>query len=104
MSTQITVLAKKGKIVVDAQELRVFFREDTVEDTYEKGWNMRWVTDLSPQVRFYLRGEEYSAQIDYFIDCIKDKSLDNINSFASAYATDRVVDFIKRDAQAKQEA
>ena len=104
MSTQITILAKRGKIIVDAQELRAFFRDDPVDDTYEKGWNMRWVTDLSPDVSFYLRGEEYSAQIEYFIECIKNKNIDNINSFASAYATDSVADLIKMDAQARQEA
>ena len=104
MSTQVTILAKKGKIIVDAQELKVYFREDPVDNSFEKGWNMRWVTDLSPDVSFYLRGEEYSAQIEYFIGCIKNKNLENINSFASAYATDCVADLIKRDAQAREEA
>lgn len=104
MSTQITILGKKGKIIADAQELKVYFREDPVVDGYEKGWNMRWVTDLSPAVNFYLRGEEYSAQIEYFIDCIKNRNLDNLNSFASAYATDYVADLIKQDAQARQVA
>lgn len=105
MSTQITILAKKGKIIVDAQELKVFFREVPTDDgTYEQGWNMRWVTDLSPDVGFYLRGEEYSAQIEYFVECIKNKSLDNINSFASAYATDSVVNLLKKDAQSRQVA
>ena len=52
MSTRITVLAKKGKIIVDAQELKVFFRENPIDANYEKGWNMRWVTDLSPEVHF----------------------------------------------------
>lgn len=104
MSTQITILGKKGKIIADAQELKVYFREDPVVDGYEKGWNMRWVTDLSPAVNFYLRGEEYSAQIEYFIDCIKNRSLDNLNSFASAYATDYVADLIKQGAQARQVA
>jgi len=104
MSTQITVLGKKGKIIADAQELKVYFREQPDDDRYEKGWNMRWVTDLSLDVNFYLRGEEYSAQIEYFIDCIKIRNLENINSFASAYQTDFVADLIKKDAQARQVA
>ena len=27
----------------------------------EKGWNMRYITDLTDPVDFYLRGEEYSC-------------------------------------------
>jgi predicted dehydrogenase len=104
MSTRITILGKKGKIIVDAQELKIYFKENPAEDGYEQGWNMRWVTDLSPDVKFYLRGEEYSAQIEYFIQCIKHNDLNNINSFANAYATDYVADLIKQDAAARQVA
>jgi predicted dehydrogenase len=104
MSTQITILGKKGKIIVDAQELKIYFRETPADSRFEKGWNMRWVTDLSPDVKFYLRGEEYSAQIEYFLECIKNKKFDNINSFASAYATDCVADLIKLDAKASEVA
>lgn len=104
MSTQITISGKKGKIIADAQELKVYFRNDPGEADYEKGWNMRWVTDLSPDVNYYLRGEEYSAQMEYFIHCIKKKKLDNINSFARAQATDCVVDLIKNDSRNKEVA
>jgi predicted dehydrogenase len=102
MSTRITVLGKKGKIVVDAQELRVHFREEPPDDAYVRGWNSRWLTELSPPVQFYLRGEEYSAQIEYFIDRIRTRRLDNVNSFASAQATDQVAHLIKQDAQTRQ--
>jgi predicted dehydrogenase len=104
MSTQITVIGKKGKIVVDAQELKIHFKDEPLDRSFEKGWNMRWVTDLSPEVNFYLRGEEYSAQIDYFIQCIKEKNCENINSFATAYATDLVADLIKKDALTQEAA
>lgn len=102
MSTQLTILATKGKIEVDAQELKVYFKEQPNEDGYEKGWNMRWVTDLSPKVGFYLRGEEYSAQIEYFFECIQKNASENMNSFASAHATDCVVDLIKVDSQSQE--
>lgn len=104
MSTRITVMGKNGKIIVDAQELRVYFREDPLDNIHAKGWNTHWLTELSPDVQFYLRGEEYSAQIEYFIECIKTGQLDNINSFASAHATDYVADLIKHDANARQVA
>lgn len=104
MSTQVTVLGKQGKLVVDAQELKVFFRTPHLEDGYEQGWNMRWVTDLSADVGFYLRGEEYSAQIEYFIECIQNMTFENINSFANAYATDCVADDLKRNAKSREVA
>jgi len=104
MSTQVTILGKKGKIIVDAQELKIYFRETPANSSFEKGWNMQWVTDLSPDVKFYLRGEEYSAQIEYFIECIKNKNFNNISSFSSAYATDSVADLIKLDAQVREVA
>jgi predicted dehydrogenase len=102
MSTQLTILGKKGKMVADAQELKVYFREHPIENGFEKGWNSRWVTGLSPQIGFYLRGEEYSSQIDYFIECIKKGDFDNINSFANAHATDCVADLIKKNASLKE--
>jgi hypothetical protein len=43
------------------------------------------------EVWFYLRGEEYSAQIDYFAQSIKARRLDGENSFESALDADRVV-------------
>jgi predicted dehydrogenase len=100
MSTQITVLGKNGKIIADAQELKIYFKDTPLDDSFDKGWNMRWVTDLSPEVDFYLRGEEYSAQIDHFIHCIKDRTVENRNSFATAHATDRVIALIQSNAQA----
>jgi hypothetical protein len=45
---------------------------------------VRYTTDLSDEVWFYLRGEEYSAQIDYFAQSIKARRLDGENTFAGA--------------------
>lgn len=97
MSTQLTVHGTKGKIIADSQELKIYLKEKPSQNGYEKGWNMRWVTDLSPEIGFYLRGEEYTAQLEYFIECIKENNLDNINSFKNAYETDYIVDLIKKN-------
>lgn len=98
MTTQITLLGKAGKIIADATELKIYLREENPQEQLEKGWNMKYLTELSLAVDYYLRGEEYSAQVDYFIDCIMKGEKDNICSFASALDTDRVVDMIKADA------
>ena len=102
MSTQLTVLGTKGKIIADAQELKVYLRNEPTQNGYEKGWNMRWVTDLSPEIGFYLRGEEYSSQMEYFFECVRNTNFENVNSFANAYETDYIVDLIKKDASSKE--
>jgi hypothetical protein len=64
-----------------------------------RGWNVRYTTDLTEPVWFYLRGEEYSAQLDYFVRCVEEKrSRENVNSFAEAMITDRAMAMIVADA------
>ena len=67
---------------------------------YQAGWNVRYTTDLTEPVWFYLRGEEYSAQLDYFVCCIEEKRTnDNVNSFENAMMTDRVIAMMIADAE-----
>ncbi|HVT86773.1 MAG TPA: Gfo/Idh/MocA family oxidoreductase [Chitinophagaceae bacterium] len=99
MSTSITVHGSAGKIICDANELKVFFRTNDLLPGYSKGWNIKSVADLSEPVNFYLRGEEYSAQVDYFIRAIQKKVPNSINNFQSAWHTDRVISWIKENAK-----
>jgi predicted dehydrogenase len=96
MSTSVTIIGSKGKIISDASELKVYFKGDETPAGYSKGWNIKYVTDLQEPVDFYLRGEEYSAQIDYFISAIQRKVPNNKNTFATALITDQVIDQIKK--------
>lgn len=99
MSTTITIAGTKGKIVSDANELRVYLKEENLFKNYVKGWNVRYITDLAEEVDFYLRGEEYSAQIDYFIKSCLGKVPNSINTFQSAWYTDRAIEMIKKRAK-----
>lgn len=98
MSTSITVIGTKGKIISDANECKVYFRDKQVPEGYNRGWNIKYVTDLTPPVDFYLRGEEYSAQMDHFIAAIEGKAVLGVNDFKSAALTDRAIHSI-REAQ-----
>jgi hypothetical protein len=98
MSTQLTVLGTEGKIITDAQEMKVYLKNENKDLGLEKGWNMRYITDLTDPVAFNLRGEEYSAQVDYFAKHIKANDNSNVNSFASALNTDKVIELIKTKA------
>jgi predicted dehydrogenase len=98
MSTTVTIVGTKGKIVSDANELKVFLKDGDIKNGYQKGWNVSYITDLTEQVDFYLRGEEYSAQMDYFIDAAAGKVPNTINTFQSAWYTDRAIELIKKSS------
>ncbi|MGZ6519822.1 MAG: Gfo/Idh/MocA family protein [Bacteroidia bacterium] len=73
MSTTVTIIGTKGKIISDANELKVFLKEGNSIKGYSKGWNVKYITGLTEPVDFYLRGEGYSAQMNYFIDDVAGK-------------------------------
>lgn len=99
MSTSVTVLGKKGKLIVDATELKVYLKEENKTLGFEKGWSTKYITELTPLVNYNLRGEEYTSQIDHFIDCVKNKKSTNISSFASATDTDELITLLLKDNQ-----
>src|SRR5690606_2129498 len=62
------------------------------------GWNVRYTTELTDAPWFYLRGEEYSAQLDAFVRRIEAGEVTGLNDFASATITDEVIAMISEDA------
>lgn len=98
MSTSITISGTKGKIISDTHELKVYFKTDNPLNGYSKGWNVKYITELTDEVNFYLRGEEYSAQIDYFLKAVVKKVPNTINTFESAYNTDNALAIIKKSS------
>jgi scyllo-inositol 2-dehydrogenase (NADP+) len=96
MTTTVVVYGTRGKLIVDRQELKVHLR--TPFEDYAEGWTMRYITDLQRPVAFYLRGEEYSAQIDAFFAAIKTRNLDHENTFASACQADQTIELINQAA------
>lgn len=99
MANQITIMGTNGKLVADRQECKVFIRDNQDCPDLEEGWNMFYTTDVTKPVWFYLRGEEYSYQVDYFVQCIKNKSLENLSSFENALQADIVVDLLLKDGE-----
>jgi len=103
MSTTLVVHGTEGKIVADRQECRVYLRSGARFEGYGEGWTVRYITDLQEPVWFYLRGEEYSAQLDAFVQAVERGDADHENNFASAARTDGVIDAIQRLAQGRGE-
>jgi predicted dehydrogenase len=95
MSTKVTVWGTNGRVTADRQECQVYLREPhtSLPDT-PAGWTVRYTTELSKEVWFYLRGEEYSDQIDYFVQSVKQRRVDGENNFQTALQADRVASMI----------
>ena len=98
MSTQVELWGTNGRMIVDRQEVKTFIRGTAAcAGVAKEGWDVRHTTDFQRDVWYYLRGEEYSAQIDYFIRSIVEGRRENISSFASAVQTDSVVSAMLQD-------
>jgi scyllo-inositol 2-dehydrogenase (NADP+) len=101
MTTKVTIWGTNGRIHADRQECQVYLRDTaTIPENYRQGWNVKYTTELTDPVWFYLRGEEYSAQLDHFVDRISNEDLGGINTFSSAAITDRVLELMTVDATA----
>lgn len=94
MSTSISIQGKKGKIICDATEIKIYLKEENKKENLEKGWTIKYITDFALPVDFYLRGEEYSAQIDNFVGCVKENKQSQYNTFEQAAYTDTVIEMI----------
>jgi len=102
MTTRLTIWGSAGKLTVDRQELQLFIRDEVISPAgYRNGWSTLYTTELTAEVDFYLRGEEYSAQLWAWIAAINSRDLGGRNSFAAAAATDRTLDMLVRAAPAQ---
>jgi predicted dehydrogenase len=100
MTVKMTLWGTRGRIYADRQECQVYLRDGaTVPQGYQHGWNVRYTTDLTKPVWFYVRGEEYSSQLDYFVNCVREQATENVNSFAEAALTDKTIAMMVADAQ-----
>ncbi len=98
MTTQISIWGTQGRIYADRQECHVFLRPGEPPSGYEEGWNVRYTTDLTEPVAFYLRGEEYSHQLEEFARRIAAGETKGENDFDSAVVTDRSLHLMRSDA------
>ena len=100
MTTKISLRGTGGHIHADRQEVQVYLRgTDPVPDGYRVGWTVNYTTELTETPWFYLRGEEYSHQLDTFVRRVRERRTDGPNTFASATVTDQVIAMIVRDAE-----
>ncbi len=96
MTTRISIWGEGGKIYADRQELQLFHSGNTpIPDGYDEGWTVKYITELTPPVSFYLRGEEYSAQLEAFGRAINGERTGWQNGLATAADTDLTIEMIR---------
>jgi len=98
MSLKLSIWGTNGRINVDRQEVQIYIRKPP--NSFEglaPGWNVRYTTELTQPVWFYVRGEEYSAQIDHFVQCIKTGATP-ISNFRTATDASLVAAMMREDA------
>ena len=98
MSMEITLWGSKGRMRIDRQEIQSFLSDTTGSPEFRRGWNTKYTTEVTAPVDYYLRGEEYSLQIDHFVRCIADRTQNSISSFKTALQTDTVLSKIIQNA------
>ena len=100
MALKVTLWGANGRIYADRQEVQVYLRKPVpAARDLVPGWNVRYTTGLTPPVWFYLRGEEYSAQIDHFIQCAKRGSADTRCPFRAGADVDELAAMLVKNAQ-----
>jgi predicted dehydrogenase len=102
MMTRVTIWGSKGRVSVDRQEVQLFLAEaDPAHPQYAEGWNVRYITELTPPVSFYLRGEEYTAQLESFGNATRTDvrgPVPVLNDISSAAETDATIELIREAA------
>jgi scyllo-inositol 2-dehydrogenase (NADP+) len=99
MSVKVSIWGTNGRMNIDRQEVQLYLRTlPNPAEGFSQGWNVRYTTELTRPVWFYVRGEEYSAQIDHFVQCIKTTTISK-STFRSASDASLVAAMIRIDAE-----
>jgi len=94
----IKIMGTRGKVIADKHAYKLYLKASDVKNGFDRGWNTRYITDFAKSVRFYVRGNEFTRQLDYFIDCILGKADGTVASFAEGLKTDGLMEEITMDA------
>ena len=95
----VKIFGTSGNIIADKHMYKLFLKKENQELGFHKGWNTRYITDFAKSVRVYVRGNEFTRQLDYFVECIqKGNTNNNVASFSEAHKTDVLMEHIRLDS------
>jgi len=90
-SNHIEVVGSHGKLIANKQEIKLFSNQDYPEVGLKKGWNEIYVTDLNTEVNYFLRGEDFSRQMQNFSNCLNSAEIKPVSSLRSGAVVDKVI-------------
>jgi len=96
-TNKIEVFGSQGKILADQHGIKIFMKKSLPAYNLHDGWNTIYITDVFKPTPFYVRGNEFTAQLYHFIDCIEGNEKLNICSFKDAICTLETVEAIFND-------
>lgn len=91
-SNTIEIIGSKGKITANKQEINIYLVDENPELNLLQGWNQLYVTDECTDTAYYLRGEDFSFQMQEFSDLINGKTDESVSSLESAAVTDKLLE------------
>ena len=100
----LELIGTKGKILADKHMLKIFLNAEDPNNSLKSGWTTFYITELANGVRFYVRGNEFTRQLDYFVNCIEKGQTQNVSGFSEAIKTDTVINMIFDDANRSDNA
>jgi len=101
-SCRFEALGKKGKIIADFYSYKVFLREAHEAEGCAEGWSEGYLADIAEPVRIYIRGFQFTRQLDYFINCIQERKPCATCSFTDGLSADLIMDRIRTDGNARR--
>ena len=88
---KIEIFGTGGKLLADQYGLRIFMNEPNGSFGLHKGWNTFSITDLFRPVPFYVRGNEFTAQLYHFADAIQARAPETLCGFADGLAVHEII-------------
>jgi scyllo-inositol 2-dehydrogenase (NADP+) len=95
---RVNIDMEKGRITADQHAYKVF-RNTPTEHGQAGVWKTVYITDIAQPVRIYVRGNEFTRQLDYFIDSVVLKRSETICDITSAMEVDEIIEKIRKTGQ-----
>jgi predicted dehydrogenase len=96
-TNKIEIFGNMGRILADQHSLKVFLNKENKQGNLRQGWNTFYITDLFKPVPFYVRGNEFTAQLYHFVDCVRNKKMATQCTFVDGKKVLEVIDSVFRD-------
>lgn len=96
---RVNIDAENGRITADQHAYKIF-RNAPGEHGVAGAWSTCYITDIAQPVRMYVRGNEFTRQLDYFIDSLISNRRDGVCDIAASLEVDEMIDQIRKSGLA----